>query len=145
MKFYLLRILKGWRCRAVFILALIISYLILPSQAFRGHLIPLSVLFMATFSLSLTCTVRNIKERADLARHKGSGLGLFGAVLGFSALHVCTTSGFCVAAASTGIISALSPVALHHLMSYHDLIIAAAVIIQVIALHQMHCLRVYRD
>ena len=134
----LFNIMKSWWCKGVFIIGLIGAYLILPSKAFVGHLLPLSLLFMITFSFSLSCTTKNIKEKTKA--YRGSTLGLIGSVIGIGALHTCTMSGFC-ATATVGIVSAAVPAFIQPLLKYHVYILGFAVLIQIGALMSMHCFR----
>jgi len=134
----LLKTMKSHWCKGVFILGLILAYSILPAKSFIGNMLPLSILFIITFSLSLTCTIRNIKEKTK--SYRGSTLGLIGSVLGIGALHTCTMSGFC-ATATVRIVSTAVPAFFQPLIKYHIYILGFAVILQIIALLSMHCFR----
>jgi len=134
----LFNIMKSWWCKGVFVLGLIAALLILPQRAFSGPMLPLSILFIATFSFSLSCTAKNIKEKTKA--YRGSTLGLIGSVIGIGALHTCTMSGFC-ATATVGIVSAAVPAFIQPLLKYHIYILGFAVILQILALMSMHCFR----
>ncbi len=100
---------------------------------------------MLVAALTLTCFVRNVKERAVEAwRHGSSILGIIMIIFGFGALQVCTIgSPVCGATIGAGIFALIFPgMALEFIEKYSLVIILASIVIQVIALYFMNCFKV---
>ena len=145
---YLVNTLKSRYCIAVFAFSMLLSYFLIPRHAFYSWYIALAFLFMVLFSLTLTCIVRNIKERIVLAKtYKSSLVGIIAIGLGLGALQVC---GFgapvCGAAVGFGVLSFIFPAAFEHVFSeyaVHMLVLSIA--FQFIALYFMNCFKKYNS
>jgi len=143
---YLVNTLKSKYCIAVFVFSMILSYFLIPSRAFYSWYIVLALLFMISFSLTITCIVRNIKERIVLAKtYKSSIVGIIAIGLGLGALQVC---GFgapvCGAAVGFGVLSFIFPAAFEHVFSEYAVdILLLSIAFQLIALYFMNCFKKY--
>jgi hypothetical protein len=129
-------------CKIVFVLAFLLSYFLLPEGVFGGVHKYIAIIFMFSFSFSVSCIVRNIKEKIILARtYKTSVFSLILSVLGFSAFQVCgINAGMCTATVGMGVVSTIFPSFLvGFLSSYGHLIIWFSVILQILALYFMKC------
>lgn len=129
-------------CRVVFLVSLFLSYFLLPPRVFVGANLYIAIIFMLVFSFSITCLVRNIKEKIVLARtYKTSIFSLILSILGFSAFQVCgVNAGLCTASVGAGIIGAIFPGFLViFLNNYGHFLIWLSIILQLIALYYMNC------
>jgi len=129
-------------CKMVFVLALLISFFLLPEGVFSGTHKYIAVLFMLTFSFSAACIVRNIKNKIVLSRtYKTSVISAILSVLGFSAFQVCgINAAVCTASVSAGFVATIFPGFLFNfLKDYGHLVIWFSVILQIIALYMMKC------
>jgi len=148
-KIYILKIMGSIYCKIVFILSFIISYFLLPENIFVGIHKYIALAFMFTFSFSIACIVRNIKEKVVLAHtYKTSVVSLILSILGFSAFQVCgINAGMCTATVGMGVVSTIFPgFFVLFLEDYGHLIIWLSVIAQIIGLYFMKCFdrRIYR-
>lgn len=141
---YLVNTLKSKYCIAVFVFSMVLSYFLIPSHVFYSWYTALALLFMVLFSLTLTCIVRNIKERIVLAKtYKSSLVGIIAIGLGLGALQVC---GFgapvCGAAVGFGVLSFIFPAAFEHVFSEYAVdILVLSIAFQFIALYFMNCFK----
>lgn len=126
-------------CQAVFTATFIITLLLMPRHLFQGWLIVATIAYVASFSITVSCLVRETKERvAHAAGH--SFLSIIGAVLGYTALQVCGSGAFCGATMGMGIISAILPkVALSLITQHAYVVLLISIFMQLIALFRMHC------
>ena len=141
---YLFYVLKSKYCIITFVLALFLSYFLIPKTVFYGLYILLAGLFMISFSLSITCIVRNIKEKVLVAKtYKSSVIGLVAAALGLAALQVCGVGApFCGAAVGLGILSSFLPTAFIDIMSDFAVeFIVVSIFFQLLALYLMNCFK----
>jgi len=139
---YLLKIMSSIYCKIVFVFAFASSYFLLPDGVWGGVHKYIALAFMFTFSFSVACIVRNIKEKVVLARtYKTSVFSLIFSVLGFSAFQVCgINAGMCTATVGMGVVSTIFPsFFVHFLSDYGHLIIWFSVALQLIALYFMKC------
>ncbi len=137
---YVFGILKSRYCKAVFVLSLVVAYFILPREVFESPHFVFGIAFMLTFALLSTCLVRNVKERLFAAKAaSGSLLGAFAAIVGWSALQVCTVS--CTAGFGAALLSAFLPsMFMHFLISYSIPLIVISLLAQIFAIYRMNCL-----
>jgi hypothetical protein len=141
---YLVKIFRSHYCKIVFIISLILAYFLVPQSVFYSWYSLLGVLYMTVFALTLTCIVRNIKEKILLAKtYQSSIIGVLAAALGMAALQVCGIGApVCGAAISAGLLSVIFPsVFLSFLNKYALLIVVGSIILQGIALYFMNCFR----
>ena len=139
---YLKKVLRSNYCKAVFVIIFILSYFLVPEDVFVGYYILLAVAFMLSISLSLTCIIRNIKERVKLSRtYETSSISVIAAGIGLAALQVCGVGApVCGASVGLGILSAIFPgVFVNFLQSYAVWIIVISIVLQLIALYEMNC------
>jgi len=145
---YLLYILRSSYCKSVLILSLIGSYFLIPNKVFYGYGYFLAGAFMLVFSFSITCIVRNIKEKIKLSHtYKTSIFSLFLGIVGISAFQVCGIGApVCGATIGLGIVSVIFPAFfIDFLTDYSHAIIIISIIMQTAALYFMKCLRIKDD
>ena len=129
-------------CKLVFVLAFIGSYFLLPEGVWDGVHKYIALIFMLTFSFSIACIIRNIKEKVVLARtYKTSVFSLILSILGFSAFQVCgLNAGMCTATVGMGVVGTIFPAFFVGFLSdYGHLIIWVSVVFQLLALYIMKC------
>lgn len=139
---YLLKVMRSFYCKIVFVLSFIVSFYLLPENVFDGVHKYIAIAFMFSFSFSLACIIRNIKERVVLAHtYKTSVVSLILSVLGFSAFQVCgINAGMCTATVGMGVVGTIFPgFFVGFLEDYGHLIIWLAVIFQLVGLYFMRC------
>jgi len=138
------KILKSHYCKIVFAFFFVLSFYLVPHKLFQGLYLLLVVLFSLSFSAVMTCLVLNMKERYKNAKDAGkSVLGIVAALLGLSALQVCTVGGgFCAISLGSSIVAAIFPgVAFHFMSRYAVAIIIVSILIQVYSLYKMRCFK----
>ena len=141
---YLQKVLKSKVCILVFILSLIGSYFLIPKTAFYGRTIVISILFMITLATTITCIVRNIKEKIILARtYESSIISIIATAVGLASLQVCGVGApVCGAAVGVGILSSIFPYTTVSLISEHaELILIISILLQLISLYFMNCFK----
>lgn len=134
-------------CQVVFGLALIIGLLVTPRTALAGHYLFLSIPFIILFALTMTCSIRSIKEKVTVARYQHKSLlGIIASVVGLSAIQACGIgTPFCGASLGISVLSALFPSALVHALIEHSVaILAVSIVIQIISLYMMGCFKITR-
>ena len=141
---YITAVLKSKYCELVFLISFLASYFLIPKRDFYGWNQLLAYAFMLVFALTMTCIIRNIKEKILLARtYKSSLLGIIAVALGLAALQVCGANApVCGAAVGIGILSSIFPAVFINLMakpSVHIGIILTSIAFQIIALYFMNC------
>ena len=131
-------------CKIVFVTGLFIGYLSVPKSSFFGWLGLFAVVFIGLFALTLTCLIRNIKERIKLVKsYQNSILGIIASSLGIIALQVCGSNGlFCGVGLFSSIFSSLIP---HFLFSFFEnygiFVLILSILIQIYSLQKMSCLQ----
>lgn len=143
---YLFRIFQSSYCRAVFIISLVGSYFLIPPTVFNGFHYIIAITFMVTFSLSMMCIIRSIKDKILLAKtYKGSIVSLIASILGLSAIQVCGVGApICGASIGLGLISILFPkFFVDFLTEYSVVIIVISIILQIASLYYMRCFSKY--
>ena len=136
-------ILKSNYCKLTFVLSIFIISLLIPKTLFYKAYTLLAITFILSSSMLITCIVKTIKERINLAKSKGTSfLGILSILIGFSAMQVCTIGApICGASIGAGFLALLFPnFAFNLLEKYSVLIIFISLIIQIIALYFMGCL-----
>ncbi|NOZ44647.1 MAG: hypothetical protein GXP45_05950 [bacterium] len=129
-------------CRCVFVLSLVVSYFLVQQNLWVGWFAVLGVLFMLSFAFTITCLVRNIKERTKEARiYKKSWLGVVSVAIGIGALQVCGVNAlFCGSSIGLSLLSVIFPVSfVHELSAYAIWIIIASILAQRLGLYRMKC------
>ncbi len=120
------------------------SYFLIPKKIFFEWFTLIGLLFMLVFSITLTCIVRNIKEKVVLARTSGASvLSILAVVIGFSALQVCGVGApVCSASIGLGLFSFLFPAFFNNLLQDYSIhFIVLSIIVQVISLFFMNCFK----
>jgi hypothetical protein len=143
-KFFLSEIFASNYCKIVFFLALIVSYFLIPRHLFMNHYWFLALIFMISFSLLLTCSVRNIKEKIQVAKtYQTSIWGMIFSVLGLTALQVCGLGGaFCGTSIFLGVLTTIIPgFAVSFLTEYAVELVLVSILIQIFAIWQMGCFK----
>lgn len=139
---YLYHVMKSHYCQFVFLIIFIASGFLVPKSTFHGILLAVSLLFMITFAVTITCIVRNIKEKVKLAKsYRGSIIGIISTAVGLSALQVCGASApVCAATIGMGVLSAIMPgFVIVFFVKYNTIILVLSIIAQLIALYTMRC------
>lgn len=142
---YIFQIFKSNYCRLVFIISLAVVSAVIPKKIFYSYFIIIGILFIIASSLLITCFVRNIKDKAVIARkHKGSLLGIFFSIIGLVAMNTCTVGApVCGTSATLGLVAVLFPgVSLGLLEQYSILIILISLAVQILVLYYMKCFRI---
>ena len=137
-------ILKSDYCKIVFLLSFVASYFLIPHHLFFSKHLLLTIIFMITFSVLVTCSVRNIKEKIAVARTaKTSIWGIIASVLGLTALQVCGLGGaFCGGSIFFGLLTTIIPgVAVNFLTSYAVPLLVVSIVFQILAIWQMGCMK----
>ena len=139
---YIRKVLQSYYCKIVFGASFLGSYFLMPSKVFHGILIPLVLLFMLAFALSLTCVVRNIKERTILSKKStGSLLSVLFAGVGLAALQMCVVGApVCGASVGLGILAVIMPGVMFDVFSDFAVeILILSILLQTIVLYKMNC------
>lgn len=139
---YLINTLRSKYCIGVFILSLILSYFLIPGRLFYGIYLVLAIVFMILFALTLTCIIRNIKEKIVLAKtYKSSLIGIIAGGIGLAAVQVCGVGApVCGATIGMGILSTVFPMVFVDILTkYASIILIISIIFQFIALYFMNC------
>jgi len=141
-KYYLLEIFKSHYCQFVFLIALVVTYLLVPKKVFYSYYILIGIFFIAATSLTITCLVRSIKERILSAKASGASLvGILSIIFGFGALQACTIGApVCGATIGGGIMALIFPsFALNLMEEYGIPIVLISTLIQILSLYLMKC------
>ncbi|HKL43679.1 MAG TPA: hypothetical protein VJ892_00170 [Candidatus Absconditabacterales bacterium] len=131
-------------CRFVFIISLILGFFMVQKTLFVGSYTILGILFVISFAMTVTCLVKNIKEKIQIAnKEKKSIIGIIGAVIGVSAAQVCGVNAmFCGSTIGVGLLSTILPAsAVGFLSEYAVSIIILSIITQIIGLYFMKCFK----
>jgi len=140
-KLYFVKILKSHYCQLVFFLGFIASYYLTPENVFQSDNRLIAIIFMFVFAMTITCVVRNIKEKVIIAKSlKSSLIGIIATAIGLSALQVCGMSGVCVAGAGVGVLSLILPgFMMNFLEDYSVILLYFSIFIQIVSLYYMKC------
>lgn len=141
---YITNTLKSKYCMVVLVLSLITGYFLVPKRIFYSWYIIPSILFIMLFSLTITCIVRNVKERILVAKtYKSSILSIIAIAIGVGALEVCgIRAPVCGAAVGIGVLSAIFPATFTNIFSkYSLLLLTVSILFQLIALYFMNCFK----
>ncbi len=136
--------LKSNWCKAIFAFSLAGSYFLIPADVWAGEHRLLAFVFMLTFSISLTCIVRNIKERVKAAvAYQTSIISLIATILGLSAFQVCGLGApICGASVGAGLLAVFFPgFMVNFITDYSLTIIWLSIAAQLIGLWFLKCLR----
>ncbi len=141
---YITKLFQSDYCKFAFLLFIVLSYFLVPRHVFYGWYQVLAIIFMLSFSLVMTCIVRNIKEEIVLARtYKSSILGVLATALGLSALQVCGAGApVCGASLGIGVLSSITPTFfMNFLEKYSVLMLLIAISFQFLTLYFMNCFK----
>jgi len=140
---YLNRVFSSIYCRTVFLTGIGLGYMVVPEKIFTGLYYVLGAAFILVFATTITCTVRNTRERIKLEKTAGSStLAAVSAGIGISALNVCGVGApVCTATAGAGLISVIPGIASSFFRQYAVHITVITLLIQILALHLMNCFR----
>lgn len=129
-------------CRFVFIISLGLWFLMVYKTLFVWVYSILWVIFITTFALTVTCLVRNIKEKIQIAnREKKSIIWIVWAVIWISAAQLCGVNAvFCGSTIWVWLLSTILPTStIWFLSEYAVLIIILSIVTQIIGLYLMKC------
>jgi len=143
-EFYLTSIIHSHYCKVLFFIIFILSYYLMPIKELNGFSLVLRIIFIALFSLSFTCIIRNIKEKIKLQRtYKSSIVSLLASAIGLSALQVCGFGGpVCGASLGLSILTAILPnFVFKFLMDHSIIILIIAILFQFMALYFLKCFK----
>jgi hypothetical protein len=142
---FLFEVFKSRYCAIVFAVSLFLSWFLIPKTMMNGFFYTtLAVLFMISFAMTVTCMVRNIKERILRARTYGTSfLGLIAIALGLSAVQVCGIGApLCGATIGLGIATSIFPGFLFHfLVGWSVAIVISSILAQWLAIYFMDCFK----
>lgn len=141
---FILKIFKSNYCKVVFILAFVGGYYLIPRRLFFRQYTLVSLLFMASFALTTSCLIRNLKERVLLARtYKSSLASILAVAVGLFALQACGIGApVCGASIGLGIVSLIFPhIVTSFISSYSLYLIAFSILIQIVSLYFMNCFK----
>ena len=140
-KLYIFKILKSHYCQLVLFLGFILAYYLTPENVFQSDNRLIALIFMLVFAMTITCVVRNIKEKVIIAKSlKSSLVGIIATAIGLSALQVCGMSGVCVVGVGAGILSLILPgFMMNFLESYSVVLLYFSIFIQLASLYYMKC------
>ena len=136
------QVLDSPYCKIVFIISLILGYFLIPQGVLHSQYVYLALPFLILFALTMSCTVRNVKDKLLANRHRGGSIvSLIANVVGLSVLQVCTLGGpFCGVSVGLSVISTIFPQLLvNWLADYSVVFLLLAIILQVLSLWQMGC------
>ncbi len=141
---YIIKVFKSNYCKFLFLLFFVLSYFLIPASVFYGIYTLLAIAFMISFSLTLTCLIRNIKERVLVAKeYKKSIVGILASAVGLTALQVCGVGApLCGAYLGAGILSTILPgFFMNFLEKYSVVLILFSIVFQIIGLKSMNCFK----
>ncbi len=131
-------------CRFVFIISLILWFFMVQKTLFVWSYTILWILFVISFAMTVTCLVKNIKEKIQIAnKEKKSIIGIIWAVIWVSAAQVCGVNAmFCGSTIWVWLLSTILPAsAVWFLSEYAVSIIILSIITQIIWLYFMKCFK----
>lgn len=136
------KIFQSNYCKLVFILFLILGTFITPTKVFYNWYWLLAIIFILVFALTMTCLIRNIKDKiVSYKKTNSSLLSLFSIILGVSALHMCTIGAPVCGAAGVGLLALILPTIAHSFISdFSIFIVLLSILLQLFALYNMGCL-----
>lgn len=143
-KVFFFEILKSDYCKITFLLSFVGSYFLIPRHLFFSKYLILTILFMLSFSVLVTCSVRNIKEKILVAKTATTSIwGLVASALGLTALQVCGLGGaFCGGSIFFGLLTTIIPgFAVNFLTDYSVPLLIVSIFLQILAGWQMGCLK----
>ena len=142
-KINLLKILESRYCILVFLISLIVSILVIPKKVFYKWYFVLATTFILTFALTITCIVRNIKEKIKVRKQTSKSIiALIFSIIGFSALQVCTIGAPVCGAAGLGLFAIIIPkFAFHFFNEYSVWIIIITIVLEIISMNSMSCFK----
>ena len=143
-RIYLTEIFKSNYCKVIFILSLILITVLIPKKIFYSYYSILGALFIFVTSITITCFIRNIKEKVFLAKANGASIiGIITIILGFGGLQACTVGApVCGASIGAGFFALFFPgIAMDLIEKYSILVIILSIIIQIFALYFMNCFK----
>ena len=143
-KTFLAGLFSSVYCVIVFTVAFLLAWFLVPHSMLYGWYLLLAVGFTASLALTITCIVRNIKERIAVARtYRTSVLGIIAVALGLSALQVCGIAApICGASIGFGIVASLFPEIFFRCLSQWSVaIVIASIAVQWISLYFMNCFK----
>jgi len=144
---HLIQILKSNYCRLVFLASIVLVTLFIPKKIFHSYYSILGIAFILLTSLVITCFIRNIKDKAVIAKSSGlSALSIITVILGFGALQACAIGApVCGASIGAGAVAIFLPgIAFNFLEKYSITIIILSLVIQTLALYFMGCFKIIK-
>ena len=145
---YIFYIFKSKYCLIVFILSLFLGYSLVPKAVFYGWYTILAIIFITLFALSITCIIRNVKEKILLAKtYKSSVIGIIATAVGIVALQTCGVGApVCGAAVGLGIVSSIFPSVLVWKISKYAIdLMVISIAFQLLALYFMNCFKRFKQ
>jgi len=144
MGIYLTKFFKSDYCKVIFLASLILTYVFIPKKIFYSYYTIIGVAFIIIASLTITCFVKNIKEKVYAAKAQGASVvGIITILLGLVGLQACTIGApVCGASIGAGVLALFFPLIAMELIKAHSfLVIYASLIIQIVALYFMGCFK----
>jgi len=131
----------------VIVVSLILSYFLIIRKftVFTNFWsILLSIIYVATFTISNTCLIKEIKEtiKSEIKSGANTILSILGSVLGFGAVQLCTVSGTCGINIATSLLFSLLPTSLSLFFAKNGIwILLFADILLIISIYRMNCFK----
>jgi hypothetical protein len=140
-------VLESKYCWIVIGISLILSYFLIIRKftVFTNFWsILLSIIYVATFTISNTCLIKEIKEtiKSEIKSGANTILSILGSVLGFGAVQLCTVSGTCSINIVTSLLFSLLPTSLSLFFTKNGIwILLFADILLIISIYRMNCFK----
>ncbi|RLI99174.1 MAG: hypothetical protein DRP06_04065 [Candidatus Aenigmatarchaeota archaeon] len=137
-----IQIFKSHYYKLIFVISLFLVSFLVPNKIFYGYYYLIEILFIILTSLTTTCFVRGIKEKAYSAKSNGASLvGILSIIFGFGVLQACVIgSPVCGATIGTGMVALIFP-AFNFIKVCGILVIISSIFVQVLTLYSMNCFK----
>jgi hypothetical protein len=131
-------------CAIVFVSSLIVWFLLTYKILFYSRYTIIGIIFVLTFSTTITCMIRNTKEKVVQAKqYKKSLFGIIWVVIGVWALQVCGINAFmCWSTIWISVIWAILPTSFINILGEYSIyIIILSIVTQIVWLYYMKCFK----
>lgn len=138
------KIFRYTYCRVVFLVALGVSYFLVPQRIFNSVYWLLGIVFMVLSALLVTCVIKNIKDRIRIARtYKSSILGILAVAFGAASLQFCGVGVFvCSPTWGMALVTAIFPELAFPILTHFAIpVFILSIFFQIISLYLMGCFK----
>ena len=143
-RFKLRQVLKSHICKLVFLASAAAAYFLIPERALNGDYGLLVITFVVTFAASITCTVRNIKDKFSSGIQAGSSLiSIVASLIGLTAVQFCSMNAvMCGSTIGFSLIATILPHSAFHFFHFNAVpLLVISIVVQLISLWQIGCLK----